>query len=192
MLLLFLLIACVLCAREECGSQHVTNYYTSHPNGIPSSFYNPSTASSYEDRCTPITNQEMRKTYNVGPNDQVEHIVDSNNGPLELHDCNKDIRGNKIIAYGVWNNQAGQLCWKDAEAEKRKVYGDWIFDNAYNAVKECCNGRTESALPYIILSFFFIFIVIGSMIYSVRRISAKDEPKYELISVGASDMESKD
>jgi hypothetical protein len=66
----------------------------------------------------------------------MEHITDRKNSDSEFEKYDKDILGNVVMAYGVWNMQVGQLNWEDIKAEKREIYGV-IFDRAYSLVKAC-------------------------------------------------------
>lgn len=146
MLLFLSLLALYFCARLECGPQPHTKQYLLNKDN-PEKLYYESTKSVHH-HCEKMSNSELRKLYPwITRNDQVEHILDTNNGPKELESCSKQIRGNLIIANGTWNNQVGQLCWKDVEQEKRLVYGNDIFDTAYNSVKICCESNSEYSHP---------------------------------------------
>lgn len=68
---------------------------------------------------------------------EVEHIIDRHNTPYDK--CNTNILGNVIMAYGSWNNQIGQLCWKDAKNEKIEIYGKDIFCKAVKNILDCSN-----------------------------------------------------
>lgn len=72
---------------------------------------------------------------------EVEHIVDRSNTPYNI--CNPNILGNVIMAYGKWNAQVGQLCWKDIINEKKQVYGKNIFCDAIRNVIECSGCNVE-------------------------------------------------
>lgn len=48
---------------------------------------------------------------------QVEHIVDLSNSN---NNCSKNIYGNLIMAYGVWNQQVGRLNWNHVKNEKKR------------------------------------------------------------------------
>lgn len=187
--ILILLITLVLAAKPKCTSKHQTTYYLEHSREIPQSFYYPKTVSTEEEHCTPTKNQELRNFYNVGRSDHVEHIIDSANGPVDLIDCDKNIGGNLVIVDAIWNQQVGQLCWADAEAEKRKVYGDVIVSNAYQAVKECCKSKTNITIFNVCLGIFAIFAIAGLVAYSPRYMSLKDQLKYEQVSVGVPGLE---
>jgi len=124
-------------ARPTCAQRTQTDYYLRN-KGAPAALFYFNTRQ-VEDKCQVISNSEFRKQYSqLTPKEHVEHIIDINNGPSELLNCNKQIRGNMIIANGDWNRQVGQLCWKDVSVEKRLVYGDEIFNSAYDAVRSCC------------------------------------------------------
>ena len=129
-------------ARLSCGTKQHTDKYLRNKDNPIVLFY-PKTSSAYEqtDICAPITNSALRTQYPwITSNEDVEHIIDINNGPPELTRCNKRIRGNMIIANGLWNKQVGQLCWKDVSTEKRLVYGDEIYNFAYESVRSCCES----------------------------------------------------
>lgn len=142
-----------------------------HKDDIPGSFYYPSTASSDDDNCEPTANSELRKFYDVGPLDEIDHIIDSSNGPQEIIDCNKNIRGNLIVVRGKWNTGVGQLCWADVEAEKKEVYGDVIFNRAYNAVKSCCASQNNMSIFYACAGIVAIFTVSGTVVYLLHQFS---------------------
>ena len=163
-----------MAARKECTSRQQTEYYSAHRKSIPRAFYHPKTASSREERCNPTTNQYLRKLLNVSAEDEVEHIIDSTNGPPELIDCDKNIRGNLIIARGTWNRQVGQLCWERAEAKKRKVYDDEIVDFAYASVKQCCQSQNRMEIFQGFIGIAAIMMTIGLILYFLRRWQRKD------------------
>ncbi|CAK7994859.1 Hypothetical protein POVR1_LOCUS377 [uncultured virus] len=169
-----------MAARKECTSRQQTEYYSAHRKSIPGAFYHPKTASSQEERCNPTTNRYLRKLLNVSAEDEVEHIIDSTNGPSELIDCDKNIRGNLIIARGTWNNQVGKLCWTHAEAEKRKVYGDVIVDFAYASVNECCQSQYRTTIFQGFVGIIAIMVTIGLIFYFLKRLSPKD---YQQVNV---------
>lgn len=67
----------------------------------------------------------------------VEHIIPVKHNISELLDCNANIYGNLIMAYGLWNQQLGNTHY----AEKKLIYGN-VFDEAYKAVYWCCKNHT--------------------------------------------------
>ena len=156
------MIISVYAARRECTKNSQTRYYLNNKNNIPFYFYYPETASNSIDKCKKISNSELRSHYPwIKSSDEVEHIVDQNNGPSNLIDCNKNIRGNLIISIGIWNNAVGQLCWKDVEAEKRLVYGNKIVDNALEAVSSCCTSSNDTFLiTQLSVGLFICFLLI--------------------------------
>jgi hypothetical protein len=99
-------------ATKQCTRLR-SQYYLDHLSQIPTAFYYPTTSpilSGY-DMCTKITNSQLRRQYPwIKSTDEVEHIVDTNNGPEYLNECDKSIRGNLIISIGTWNRQVGQMC----------------------------------------------------------------------------------
>ena len=64
---------------------------------------------------------------------QVEHIIDISNVD---NDCDKNIYGNIVLSYGVWNAQIGRLNWKYVKLEKMEVYGN-IFEEAESNLFKC-------------------------------------------------------
>jgi hypothetical protein len=99
----------------------------------------------------------------------VEHIIPKNNKLTELSDCNTNIYGNLIMAYGKWNTELsnGYL------DEKILIYGD-IFTNAYTSVYECCHNHPPTSVPkcdytyykvIILLCICSIVIVIFTIVY---------------------------
>jgi hypothetical protein len=136
-LILIILLHTCQCARSTCSPKSHTEAYLKNKNTLTSLFY--PIARQVTNLCEPITNTAFRKEYPwLTSADEVEHIIDINNSPGELENCNKRIRGNMIIANGQWNRQVGQLCWKDVSVEKKLVYGDEIYNSAYNSVLSCC------------------------------------------------------
>lgn len=107
--------------------------------------------------------------YNSPNNYQAEHIIDLKNSILE--NCNKNIYGNLVMAYGKWNMEIGQLTWTDVEKEKRLVYGD-IFDKAIENIKICDPGCVDhTQLPDYIITDIVLFIVflITSIGFIIRK-----------------------
>jgi hypothetical protein len=199
--ILFLLITVSLiniayAAVKECKAIN-TNYYLQNRGNIPGAFFYPQTAFSSGDKCQVISNSELRSQYPwLKTTDQVEHIIDSNNGPDELANCNKNIRGNLIIAIGTWNNAVGNLCWKYVAAEKQAVYGP-IFNTAMTSVKECCgindDGNTVSSVFICLLIIMFV-VITALAVYRSRAqihefISSKIELGYRYYEVPDSQME---
>lgn len=183
-ILLISVISVTLCARVECTNKH-TSYYMSRccpVSNYDAFFYRETRATSDLDRCEVYTNQRLRGMFSwITPTDHVEHIIDSNNGPSKLINCNKNIRGNLIIAKGQWNTQLGNMCWADVEQEKREVYGNDIFQYAYDSVELCCQLQEEkSNIPMIILGVVVCLgITIG--ILTAGRV-AKEVPRPEWLN----------
>lgn len=168
MIIIILLFNIVLSAKKQCGTIPHTTYYTTHCCPITKqNFFYPNTLPiRTDDRCTPYTNPQLRDEYDwIKSSDQVEHIIDTNNGPIELTNCNKNIRGNLVIAIGTWNNQVGQLCWDDVDAEKRLVYGNETVDFAYESVKLCCeiNNNYHIMINVICSVILVIFLIMLSI-----------------------------
>ena len=68
----------------------------------------------------------------------VEHIID-NKGP-EFVDCNKNIVGNYVMAWGRWNQNLGLIANRDYNSsthEKGIVYGEELMEKVRNKFKEC-------------------------------------------------------
>lgn len=191
-MLISLIFTIVHAARKDCTT-HTTSYYQTNYRNIPSKFFLPSTAANSNEKCEVISNTEMRRRYNAGSNVEVEHIIDISNGPEELRDCNKNIRGNLILAVGEWNRAIGQLCWNDVAAEKRLVYGSQIFSSAYNSVKECCGHSDNSTtIMYVILA-IILMVSIGATVYFVlRRVETVQKYDTTYVRVGMTDSEAND
>lgn len=85
----------------------------------------------------PITKKRTNKCYNV------EHIIDKNYAIPALANYDKNIFGNIIMAYGVWNQQIGNLQWQCVEAEKREIYSDDIVNKAIEYIKKCKTYKAE-------------------------------------------------
>jgi hypothetical protein len=111
-----------------------------------------------------------------------DHIIDEKNVPGLADGCARDIAANKIPVGSSWNRAAGQLCWADAEAEKRAVYGDAIVNNALAAVRECCGQEPAATnINYIILAVVAGILVVSAgvsvVVCAVRgRIVAYEPP----------------
>lgn len=116
----------------------------------------------------------------------VEHIIDNNDG-CSLQDTKgmeKNILPNLIMAYSKWNQQIGQLKWKQVEIEKRDIYGDYIFNQAVYYIKECdkylyphkyiSHGNNITLLLTIIVIIGCIFIVSVSIIIYRLYVSNKN------------------
>jgi len=168
-LLVYVLLHLSSAATTSCSDEPHTSYYKLHSHEIPQSFYVPSTSADYEDPCQPITNAQMRRQYSWITNEyDIEHIIDTTNGPVELDKCNKDIRGNKVVAIATWNRAIGKKCWKHVEAEKKLVYGN-VFDNAYQSVSRCCVTSTVYIWSFLCFTFVLVFGILGFYMYSYRQ-----------------------
>jgi hypothetical protein len=146
--------------------------------------------------CKTMSNKQMREVWRSAEYDlagfDCDHIIDVANVPGIPDNVGRDIAANKIPALSRWNRGMGQLCWRDAEAEKRKIYGDDIVNNALAAVKKCAGngnagGDTSAVTPdtpnmWMILailstSAFIIFVAIGGAVICYnRRKSARPAP----------------
>ena len=112
----------------------------------------------------------------------VEHIVDKENTPY--NQCNPNILGNVIMAYGVWNVEVGQKCWDDVVIEKFSVYGKESFCQSVRNVIECsgCNVQLPAQCleneiiknPIFITIFIILLIVIiGSIVFGLVQSKEK-------------------
>lgn len=115
---------------------------------------------------------------------QVEHIIDKVTGDSELDSKNKNIVGNVIMAYGVWNNQVGQLKWSNVQQEKSEIYTKFLFETARHYVLTCNSTSNESILDMsslvgIIFGSFVLLMVIVAIIVIARIEIIK--PKSKLI-----------
>ncbi len=66
------------------------------------------------------------------------------------NDCNLQIAGNVIMAYGNWVSTLGPLSWQNVREEKIKVYGS-IFNEAVRNVMNCspgCSFSDETPIMY--------------------------------------------
>lgn len=172
LIFLLLIIALVHSAAVKCSGTPYTDYYKNNVGNIPSAFFVMSTALDYSDPCEKITNSQMRKKYSWITNEHdIEHIIDTKNGPSELESCDKDIRGNKVVANAGWNRAVGQKCWAQVSIEKEIVYSE-AFIKAYNSVKRCCAKQPDinlsNVLPAVMLVLSLLVVLI-SIIFFVKR-----------------------
>jgi len=94
---------------------------------------------------------------------EVEHIIPKKNNIPEFQNCNVNIFGNLVMAYGLWNSQLQNkfLC------EKQEIYGD-IYDQAYQTIKSCCGIAPNSdTTGIIILACVWIAVVILTILLMV-------------------------
>ena len=179
----FILLAlyCTVHAATKTCAKTATNYYSQRccPVRDKSVFFDAVTSPlkvPQQDRCKPITNQAFRKLFPwITSAQQVEHIVDKANGPEHLEECNKDIMGNLIIAAGEWNQQVGQMCWKDVEREKRSVYGSDIMSYALTSAEECC-GKAPSKAKYGVA---VLAVVIPVIVFTLHLLLHSNCEKYK-------------
>ena len=81
-----------------------------------------------------------------------EHIIDLNQAGQEYNNCDKNILGNMVIAYGQWNYEVGTKNpfrgnWENIKREKTEVYKD-IFNMADFYVRNCnCDGNINNLEP---------------------------------------------
>jgi len=75
---------------------------------------------------------------------EVEHIIDRNGEEYNACSECKDVPGNYIMAYGLWNAEMGAIGMKSYTAmveEKTRIYGQSIMNSARAAIEECCRAR---------------------------------------------------
>lgn len=102
---------------------------------------------------------------------EVEHIIELQNS--ELNNCNKNIYGNIILAYGKWNRQVGNLDWKNGKQEKERIYGRNIVKQALENIKKCDSSCNEPLpeIGYIFMYIAFIVILVGIVIGNIMHLS---------------------
>jgi len=123
----------------------------------------------------------LYKKYTLGQD--VEHIIDTANSEPDLEKCDKNIRGNLILANHIWNTQIGQLCWKHVKDEKSTVYGE-IFLKAMHNVRQCCSKSQPNSpttddtdiqvaivLGYLFMSGIIFLVVVGGIVNIIACIS---------------------
>ena len=89
----------------------------------------------------------------------VEHIIDLN-GP-EYTSENKNIYGNLVMAYGLWNQQLGRLFNYPANMnEKTIVYGQDNMSRARQLIEYCSSRNQPNNGPNLVLILMIICIVI--------------------------------
>jgi hypothetical protein len=72
----------------------------------------------------------------------VEHIIDKNGPEFKDYPECKNVPGNYIMAHGEWNQELGTLTkrhYSTSLAEKTRVYGSDIVNNAKNSIRSCIN-----------------------------------------------------
>lgn len=160
-MLLLLLIGIVLSAREKCGNYSHTRYYNEHLPIKREDFFIIGTFDN-RDPCTPISNQAFRKLYPQYDDLDVEHIID-NQFSVD-NNCNKNYMGNLVMANREWNQQVGQMCWKDVQNEKNEVYGE-IFALALYNVKKCCKIGNVSFSSIMIIATCMLVALVGIVFF---------------------------
>lgn len=151
-------------AVTNCNAEHSSFYNTNSGQSffIPQTFMQLSNA----DPCETISNSQFRnenKQY-LTSNLDTEHIIDLSNSESELAHCNKNIRGNMVLANSNWNRGVGNLCWKYAKSEKRSVYGN-IFNQAENNVRVCCGYHPLMSYELIIV--ICVCVIIALVILAI-------------------------
>ena len=143
-IIIITLFAIVFAARKDCGPQHSLFYNKNHGK-LDVTFFVPET---YDDTnsCELIENTGFKKLYptHLRGND-MEYIIDKENSEPELENCNKNIKGNMILANRVWKKDIGNLCWIYVKKEKFNIYGN-IFSKAMLHVKQCCGSNSSRAV----------------------------------------------
>lgn len=135
--IIFILFEIYLSAKKKCVSTHSTFYNTNYGK-TNMEFFVPETYVDTNPR-EPMTNIKFRSMYPqylIG--NEAEHIIDKTNSEPELEKCNKNIRGNLVMANSSWNKGVGGLCWNYVKLEKKQIYGN-IFQRAMDNVKKCCD-----------------------------------------------------
>src|ERR1044071_832591 len=127
--LIIVFLTICFAARDTCTTSFFKNNYgkTNIKFFIPETYDN-------TNPCQQMTNTQFRNLYKKYNSYEVEHIIDHKNSEPTLLHCNKDIRGNMVLADAVWNKQVGQLCWDNVKKEKSLVYGT-VFQRAFDAVR---------------------------------------------------------
>lgn len=100
----------------------------------------------------------------------LEHVVDLHHSILGEY--NKNIMGNIVMAYGLWNQQLGRMAWSQVEAEKREIYGDPLVNSAMLAIIACgeraAAGSGEAEVPIEVSSNFsvsdWVGIIFGGLV----------------------------
>lgn len=205
--MLIWLVICVVFGANPSGSDGPTVVFNSHgpsnSNGyyfIPETFINIDVCTHIDNRaeflallaekniqcgsrywCIDnkfLTNEAHNRNYY-----ELEHIIDRSN--MEYGDCDTSIIGNLIMAYGVWNNQVGQLNWNAVKKEKALVYGN-IFSQAERNVITCCTQQVNRKYYIIGYTMFGVFVCMG-VLYAILRYrgiigNKNDEIKYTVIN----------
>lgn len=188
MLLIILMISSTLCQHTEVYNQH---WNENHNNNYY--FYDPMTFGMDYDPCQKLDNTTKfkNKDFKIYISEQVqclgewctndgyfckgdnkncynvEHMIDEN-GP-ELKDYDKNIFGNLVMAYGLWNQQLGWIAWYDysaSAAEKEEVYGKDRMDKARNLIMTCNQPNTINIAVIIAL---VIATIVLCAIYPLYR-----------------------
>lgn len=151
----FLSIALTRAANPNGGNGPTAIFQTRHADNSNNYYFVPNTFLLTQDPCTVINNRAEYLSVlvnngvvcvgqwcngNFGTKPQrthyeMEHIVDV--VETEFPDCNKNILGNLVMAFGIWNNQVGQLNSKGVAFEKKEIYGS-IYNLARANVAKCC------------------------------------------------------
>lgn len=167
------------------SKEHTDIYYDWHTNLFDKTFFlNETFFTDPSIICTPVTRQsyiQLLQDYNISCSGDwcidgqfkclsnnnncyhVEHIIDTTCSIKEFEYMDKNILGNVIMAYGLWNIQVGQLSWSNVEAEKREIYKSYIFDNAIKAIRYC---NQQQPPPSSVTTFIasILYLVIGIML----------------------------
>lgn len=140
MILVLFFTSCFSAAIVCLGNKN-TNYYIQRTNNTH--FFVLSSFTGYLSPCEETYNNQLQNNSDWIPDDyRVVDIIDVNNGPPELKRCNKNIKGNKIVAHKGWNEETNKLCWLHLKEEKSTVYGEFFYI-AYRSVKECCEQQQD-------------------------------------------------
>lgn len=158
LILLILSINLIICANIKCGKKH-TDIFKQYNDKLDELYQQDTFGGNFENKCMSLGNNYRQNYIDIlNKNNikctglwcvnnqfsckgaetncyQVEHMVDQNNTPYD--NCDVNILGNVIMAYGLWNMQVGQLCWTDVLHEKTKVYGKEMMCKAIANIIEC-------------------------------------------------------
>lgn len=183
------------CYRSFWNTKHNSNYQ----------FFDDRTYGSlvYDDPCTPIAdnrqflnfiNQNIKcsgawciggkfgSCLGSGRNCyEVEHIIDYGGSEFGKNSACKNIAGNMIMSWGLWNGQLGTIAARDYDSnmhEKEQVYGEDLIIRARQNIARCCGledtliGMSkQQKISYIIITIVTALFLFGALtIYIVRKL----------------------
>lgn len=220
LILLISYIHCIYCAKTNSNKKHSDIYNNYKNNEFPiSDFYMKNTFGGNLlsiDKCKPYTTRkEFINTLNrlnikcsgkwcncdgtykyisLYKSYEIEHIIDLKNS--ELNNCNKNIYGNIVLTYGLWNRQVGNLNWNNAKKEKSEIYGNIVNKALLNIIDcdpECENNNNIDnhieykyiyycigILSFVVMLIFMLIFIIGIITYLIiKKYDDKSEIKYD-------------